>query len=208
MTSDRHDTIGAAHVAVLLDPDRPRDIIDMPERLGRWVKVPAFKRRLSNGWRFELSEDGRSLAVEAKRLSDAANESMREYLQGERANCFPGAFRDGFARGVGWGNSLPRTVLTRLFVWGWCVCDVENGEGIDCILPTLGEAESYADKTYGTKDATGHRVGVDGYIEFIEIFPGLCLRSVEGESRVHKLLGDEIEALGVCDALRSERESP
>ena len=116
--------IEARHVAVLLAPDEPRlNTVDMPECLGRWTKaasVPfarpptigmagrgprARPRRTVAAWRFVLSERGLEVAAATKRLSDAANESMREYLQGEHANCFPGAFRDGFARGAAWARA-------------------------------------------------------------------------------------------------------
>jgi hypothetical protein len=112
-------TIELRHVAVLLAPDEPRlEQVEMPAFLGTWVRGPVFETQSSSrgkrsrigppqrrpSWRFELSEAGIAWAAEWTRISDAANESMRTYLEGEHANCFPGAFRDGFARGSAWAR--------------------------------------------------------------------------------------------------------
>lgn len=81
--------------------------VDMPEELGRWVQQTILKRRSSPGmWRFELTDEGKRVASHVRILVGAANESLRQYVESEhRANCFPGAFRDGFARGVHWAES-------------------------------------------------------------------------------------------------------
>jgi hypothetical protein len=103
--------VSLRHVEILLDPDKSRlDQIEMPAFLGAWVRATGSKRARPGpvprraSWRFELSEAGIAWAAEWRRLSDAANESMRTYLEGEHANCFPGAFRDGFARGAAWAR--------------------------------------------------------------------------------------------------------
>jgi len=105
----------ARHVAVLLDPDEPRkNRVLMPEHLGRWIRAPTYVRERSHPWHFELSERGKTHAAAIRRVSDAANESMREYLQGEHANCFPGVFRDGFCRGAGWRETELFAEIDRL----------------------------------------------------------------------------------------------
>ena len=111
--------VALRHVEVLLDPDKKRhEQVEMPEFLGSWVRGPDFELMVSPrgkrsrlkpiprlpSWRFELSEAGIAWAAEWRRVSDAANESMGAYLEGEHANCFPGAFRDGFARGAAWAR--------------------------------------------------------------------------------------------------------
>jgi hypothetical protein len=95
------------------------------------------------------------------------------------------------------------SILERLFVWGWCVYDCECGEGIDCMLPTLGEAEAYAAATYGPEDGAGLRIDGDGTeYEDIEIFPALSGRRPDAdEDRVYRLTREEIEALGICKAM-------
>jgi hypothetical protein len=101
----------------------------------------------------------------------------------------------------------PAAILERLFVWGWCVADVDNGEGIDCMLRTQAEAEAYADSVYGPDDGDGLRKKDDGETEGVVIFSGLCLRD-EDEGPVHTLSHDEVASLGICEALPKREATP
>jgi hypothetical protein len=93
--------------------------------------------------------------------------------------------------------------VARLFVWGWCVCDVENGEGVEAMLGTEGEAMAYVDRVFGPADAHGVRTDPHGHerdVDEIVIFPGISVRD-DDEARMLPLLAGEIDVLGPCPAL-------
>jgi hypothetical protein len=136
-----------------------------------------------------------------KRCSTATLTSLVElgYIRG---------WVSGLADAMRVGQSLGN-ILSRLFVWGWCIYDAEFGEGVDGMWQTRAEAEAYANDVYGPEREDGVRSSPDGgeYDE-VEIFPGLSLRKVidEDNDPIHRLTDEEIAALGVCEALGKPRD--